>query len=367
MKRINPGFKNLLLFLFLPVLCTKEASCQIRETGLIIPAKESFTTEIKITGKERIPVFRYGHIMVKDNRADKSKMGYVLTDSKKNKLQRIVFPKEGESYINKQFNQAILPMGNKDTVLILLYDIWFNETKTEATEAHKLLFGLEKLVSSCHLNADIFLQKDNRFIFVGNSDSIIFKKGEWLPNNCDKLLEKSVSVLLKKTDTVLYQQNETAVTFNKYQLDSILKNRAGYPILKAVKPAKGLYFTFDDFRNNKPADIDFTVVSDISRRISYPGMIKEDTLWGYSDGENIYMHIAHGFYLLNRAQNTYEVAGPAVVELINPFINKAMNVAVSYFSPPKGFINLMPFFTPNKYTINYYKYFRLDMRNGLLY
>lgn len=359
-------FKKILVISFLVLFSANEVNCQSRESGPITAAKEPFITELKISKKERVPVYGYGHIIVRDFRADNSKMGYVQLDSK-SRPQQITLPKEGEEYINKIFNQAILPSGNSDTLVLVLNDLWFNETKTEATEAHKLLFGMEKLVSSCYMSVDILLQKNDRFILTGSFDSVAFKKGEWLPGNCDKLLEKSVRALLKTADTVLFQINEMAEVYSTYQLDSLLNKRSDYPVLKAVKLAKGIYFTYDDFLNNEPVDINFTVISDISKRISYPGRTKEDTAWGYCDGENIYMHIANGFYLLNRSQNTYEVMGPAVVEWMNTFFNKTMRIATSYFMPPKGFLNPLPYFEPNKYTVEYYKYFRLNMRNGFLY
>ncbi len=351
------------LFLFL-VLLSPEIVAQNKEIQPIEAAKEPFQVELKFSKKEKIPVTRFGYMIVRDIRPDKTKLGYVVLDPKKGKPQRVTLEKEGEPFINKLFNDAIQPAGNKDTVLILLNEIWLNETLTEATEAHKLFFGMEKLVSSCFVNADIFLKKDNGYLLLEKLDSIHLKKGEWLPNNCGKLLERSVKMIVKLADTTLSMPLSTENVLSQVQMESFIQSRFQYPILSA-QPGKGIFMTYNDFLANKPLDVPFEVISDVHRNIRYAGRAKDDTAWGYSDGTNIYMHIDKGFYLLNKAQNSYDILAPATVEIINSDFLKAASMTSDFLT--MRIINPVPYFKPRKYNIEYVKFYRLNLPDGRLY
>jgi hypothetical protein len=323
-----------------------------------------FFTDVKIKKKEKAGVFMYNHIIVKDCRPDKSKMGYVSLDAKA-KPQRIVLPKEGESYINEIFNEAIQPLQGTDTLVVLLNNIWFNETRTTATALHKHIFGPIKLVSSCYMNADLFVKKDNRYIPIGKFDSVSTKKGEWLPNNCNKLLESATLSLVSTADLLWSHLNSIKYIYNITQLDSLITDKFDYAILKVDKPAKGVYLTYTDFLNNDPAILDFEVISEIRNNIKYAGMSKKDSSWGYSDGEKIFMHIDKGFYELKRAGNTFEVVGPAIVEYVNTFLDKAIAVTSSFYIG--GYIDFEPVIKPSEVAIEYYKFFSLNMKKGILY
>ena len=368
MKTNRISFVNLsFTFLTLLMLWVQEGFSQQKEIEPINASKEPFQVELKFSKQEKIPVTRFGHIVVRDLRPDKSKMGYVILDPKKGKPQRITFGKEGELFINKLFNDAIQPAGSKDTVLVLLNEIWLNETITDATEAHKLFFGMEKLVSSCFIDADIFLQRNNEFILLEKLDSILLKKGELLANNCGKLLERSLRMIVKQADTTLSMLLAEDRVFSKTQIESFIQSRCQYSILFAATPAKGVYLTFSDFLNNRPLPVPFEVISEVHRNIQYEGRAKEDTAWGYSDGNNIYMHIDKGFYLLNRAENSYDVIAPATVEIINSDFHKTATVVGGYLTSPLRLINPVPYFQPRKYNIAYLKYYRLNLKDGRLY
>jgi hypothetical protein len=347
--------------------CTAIANCQPKEPDSLAASKIPFIANLKLKKNEKVLVYRYGHIVVKDMRADTSKLGYVRLDPKA-KPRMISFPGQQAGYINEAFNNAIEPVQLLDTLFIVLRDIWFNETRTEAEMAHKLLLGTEKLVSSCFISAEFFTHNETGYRFVGNYDSVVNKKGEWLPNNCDKLLEKVAKGLLKEADDLLAISKTGNSFFTNEQFDSLLVSRFYHPVLKADKPAKGVYFSYTDFLNNNPVVKDYTVVSEKSRTIDYAGRKTGDSAWGYSDGETIYMHIGTAYYRLYKAQNTFEVIGPASVEITNSLLEKSFRVAADFYSfgGPIRYLDPTPFFEPGKYTILYYKFYRMNMKNGYL-
>jgi hypothetical protein len=364
MKSIKPSFKSSIVLLFGVSFFSNAVSSQEPVKGIINADTKPFYTDMHIKKKEKAGVFMYNHIIVKDCRPDTLKMGYVKLDSKA-KPQRIVFPKEGERYIGELFNEAIQPLQGLDTLVVIINDIWFNETRTTATAVHKHVFGPEKLVSSCYINANFFAKKEGKYIPIGSYDSVSSKKGEWLPNNCDKLLEKAITSLALTADLHWSHIDSISAVYTIEQLDSLVSSKFDYAILKADKPAKGVYFTYKDFLNNAPSSIEFTVISEVRNSIRYAGMGKENLSWGYCDGENVFMHIDKGFYLLNRTGNTFEVVGPAVVEYVNTFLDKVIDVAGSYYLA--GFFNFEAIAKPSEVSIEYYKFYRLNMKKGILY
>ncbi|MEO6611533.1 MAG: hypothetical protein ABIT05_01865 [Chitinophagaceae bacterium] len=363
-KNFIPGNIYLLTIAFL--LWNTRLPAQVKESGPITASDKPFYTNLQLKKKEKIEVSWYGYIIVRDARPDNSKMGYVQVEPKA-RPQRIEFEKGGERFINDLFNAAILPAHQLDTLVIVLNNLWFNETRTAATPEHRLLLGPEKLVSSCYLNADLYRKTTSGLISLGQFDSVVNKKGEWLPANCDKLLERSVKNLLLVAEENWKRSGNDETIYSFAQLDSVIASHTAYPILKTSKPVKGVYLRYVDFLANTPFQTDYDIISDARKTINYHGRAKEDTAWGYSDGENIYMHIANGFYLLNRAQNTFEVLGPAIVEYLNTAGDKIGKMAISYFFSPLRIIDPSPYFEPNKYSIEYYKYFRLNLANGVLY
>jgi hypothetical protein len=356
-------YKDIISFLI--AICVSFAlSAQRLEPGPIITREEPFFTEAKFSRKEMIPVTQFGTIIVKDARVDKT-IGYVQPEAKKDP-QCIAFKGNAETYLNKLFNNSIIVSSNTDTILIVLHDLWMNETRTEAADLHKLFLGMEKLVSSCHVVADIFGKRNGAYSYVSSIDSVLSKKSEWLAGNADKLVERTVKLLIKTADTSLKMKTDWMLISNQ-QIDSIAQIKIKYPIVVSDKPQKGIYLSFEEFLNDKPRQIPFDVISSLSNDIDYPGKIREHPVWGYSDGEKIYMHIGKGYYQLNKRGSTFDVTAPAVVEYINSFLMKSIQVITSYYTSSDHIIDVFPYFQPGKYTIYYYKYYRLDLRNGKLY
>jgi len=142
------------------------------------------------------------------------------------------------------------------------------------------------------------------------------------------------------------------------------KTRMDISIL-TQQPLTGVYFSFEDFKMNKPVISEFKFEKKAKRNFLYVKSKKgEDSLcqafWGFFDGSSFYIYITGNFYMLNKQRNSFCFFG------IKDFRLKRTDLDLS-------FLNLIPPYSPNsKYRNNISfdpvkAYFLLDMDSGDLY
>jgi hypothetical protein len=105
------------------------------------------------------------------------------------------------------------------------------------------------------------------------------------------------------------------------------------PILKET-PRKGVYLTFNQFKNNQPAFADFDVsLSENADAIFVKGKILQDSAiidaWGFSDGKNTYIRVNSNFFLLLKAADNFEFYSFEEIKKHTPFATTGPEVPYS--------------------------------------
>jgi hypothetical protein len=87
----------------------------------------------------------------------------------------------------------------------------------------------------------------------------------------------------------------------------------------SYQPMRGVYLSFDDFKDHKPAYTDFEIrfeaVADVVYIKDTDGQYyPKKNIWGISDGEKIFIRMGHNYFPLYNQQNTWEFYGSAAIE-----------------------------------------------------
>lgn len=192
--------------------------------------------------------------------------------------------------------------------------------------------------SGLKIKFEFYIKRGNDFIPAyrfdtsWTGDKVIIREG-------NSYLADALAASLVKTSSIDWEKifsNGKKLSWN--DILEFNDQRDDFPIL-GTQPNKGVYLTFEDFRNNKVTYTDFKVSYDNKGDFLYlKNNSNEETLftdlWGYSDGKDIFIYSANNFFKLYRIGDSFKIFGAKdytrsrilalnarFVDLINPNSN----------------------------------------------
>jgi len=148
-----------------------------------------------------------------------------------------------------------------------------------------------------------------------------------------------------------------------------MKPALDFPILSVEHPGKGIYFSYRDFLDNNPDPAPFQTEIKTRKRVLKSSTYADSAIakcWGYSDESGIYMNINNDYYRLNRSQKTFDLRGPVLVDIKNSTFSKIFRTATSYFLIDRPFVDPSELIKPTNETLEFFKYYQLDIYTGSL-
>lgn len=319
-----------------------------------------FPLQVK-TSKNNTTSTPFRYVLLTDNRADKSKVGFVKAGQKIEDYP-FVFSDSAATFLTKKLNKLISPDSTAtDTLSIRLNNLWLYQTTELASMVKQALTNSENYFTNCYLQADLFRIKNNIPVYIGSTDSSISERG-WIGNACNKTLKEALITALE-----IASQKFNAETLPANHL--IYPVAGSYPIQQTMHPAKGIYLRYTDFLNNTPFPVDLTVEQKtFSRKLTSSGL--SDSViadcWGYCDETgSIFMNIENDFYKLNRSENTFDVLAPLLVEIRNTSLGIFLNFMANYYIS-KPYIDPFLLVQPNSRSVEILRPFQLDISTGRL-
>ncbi len=362
----------LLLLLISPAFCLSQSREKLKENSFNSDNFKEFPIEIK-TGKKDKPLdVHYGSAGFIDARADSSKLGFTLAGASADmEYHNIIFPKPAAAYLGEKATSLLNTDPAKTGRLVfVLKHLWVTERIIRAPALKSILTGPINYLSLCYVNSDCYSAENGRYTYLGTVDTVVsFKR--WLVGSADELLKKTLTDLLNTGESLLMSTDTRPAAISYEEL--IQKIRSGFdlPILQANQPAKGVYYTYIDFLNNKPSVTDFTVIKDKkTETLSNPG--GDDVLlnkaWGYFDGTDLQVHINNNYYRMSRHQNTFEIAGPRTLDKFYGTGDKIFAATLNGFfgGIVSGGVTLMMMGSANKIVKELVPY-QLNIADGLVY
>lgn len=299
---------------------------------------------IKTSGKPDLNVTTAGNIEILDWRADSTSIGFqgkvyftiadIRTFFKNQLLSLIDFKKES--------NLA------EDKVVVCLNKLWVTQNLMQTHNDWK-----EEII----WKVNCFKRVNDKFTYICQLDTIIENNNPRFRTH--DLISLCLQLSAEKIKSALEQPGKpepyTDLQQVKYHFDDI-------PILNDIQKKKGLYMTYEQFLNNAPDDADFEIerdkLTDALFVINSSGTYELiRNVWGYCDGQNMYIKSGEKYFQLCRVNNTFYFYG-------------AKNIKKSVRSDP-GTASLLNLATNTdrkitKYYLPYYA-FQLDLTDGNFY
>jgi hypothetical protein len=171
-------------------------------------------------------------------------------------------------------------------------------------------------------------------------------------------LEEALSTSIKKITSLNYENIfAKGKKLTEDTINSFNQTRFALPVLNK-QPAKGIFLTFEDFRNNKVTEKQFSV--DKSKKGDFLYIKNEKgedilltDLWGYSDGRDIFIFSASNYFKLYKMGNSFKFYGAKdytskrvmrmnfrLTDLINPNSNYSKGHTKVKYKLVKSFLHL---------------------------
>lgn len=220
------------------------------------------------------------------------------------------------------------------SAVIVVRTLWLSDAnygKEDFVKANDPV-ELRKHVAKLKFKAEVYAEKDSIFTPLFRYDSVIYSQAK-INNNYsqkldyDEMVHQLADMIDDLADSASITLNANAGSRKKLQWKDIQQfNRSRFDavINKDSTLVRGVYASFEEFKNNQPSISDFEIKDEKGRSILY---IKDNggesyyshTAWGYCDGKTIYVmkdgilvptwKEGNAWYLFGISEVTIQVGG----------------------------------------------------------
>lgn len=310
------------LYYFIP-LFTLSQSVKTEDTNPeCLPEKE-----FKLTVKRIAPgeiKFPFSSIEIIDNRFDTSKLGYVpihqIIANKKKVGRKIVFSQGVGIGLEKYYNEYYQNAFSKSEIklVIVLKKFWFSGIDNEKNQEIDISKN-NKARSFLYCKWEYYLKKNGDFFPVKRIDTVVNGVEFEAEINTEKQYgsEKKIFKLILNGLIEIIDFNKALAQLDKLPRKTLLEVQqynASYfniPVLLDSVVNKGVFLSFNEFKNNKPSIISFKEKQIRLRGGQYQYYLEDDhgnrilNYWGYNTGTDLKI----GKYInekLYRKNNSFE-------------------------------------------------------------
>jgi hypothetical protein len=255
-------------------------------------------------------------------------------------------------------------------ILMVIKKLWLSDELNLDEQTHTKLNGTDSRdvwTSGVDVKIEFYLKDRSDYYPLYRYDTVMSKTmtvSEYGP----EFVANALSLSMQKMP-----QMDTKITSimgrKKFSLEEISRHNEddfNMPALKDTSLRKGVYMTFDEFKNNNPSQTHFELKEDKLTDIIY---IKQPDgteyvardIWGYCNGEKAFIKSADNFFLLQRAANAFYIFGAKNIKRTETNTTSA----ASYNSGNSGMAAPV-YYTSSKTAIQL-EPFQLDWSTGKLY
>ena len=269
---------------------------------------------LKIQSQPQTSLLSFSGIKVLDKRYDTSAIGYIRTANPHYEAYRLITKSklqyDADTFLNQLYKEGF--RANDSLLIIVVRKFLVYKKYTLANP--KLLKGTIVQHYLFNLSIDCFSLAENVYTPLVKKDTIIIMNDGTIESEKGALISESIGNLINSLslDSVVRQvsgrKKFTFVELNEYY-DQNLRQ----PILNDTFLRKGVYRTFEEFKQNRPYYEAFEVTKVKSETILYltddKGSVPTTSEWGYCDGKNIYIKTGKHLFKLSRQAGSYVFMG----------------------------------------------------------
>jgi hypothetical protein len=215
------------------------------------------------------------------------------------------------------FNRNLPAQANLQPVIVKVLKFQVSEHTSAASESAKAEVAI-----------DFIYHKDNTYYHLFRGIGVAKRYGLDVTAGHDDNIKAAIEQCLKqfsRESIEQYMAQAKPSTWQEISKDFLATLEThDYPILTDSTTKKGIYQTFLDFRNNQPLAAQNLVIEKVSRESKHLRNIYEvkpylqeadgskkplKNVWGFSDGENVYVQYNKDYFLMDRQGNTFTFYG----------------------------------------------------------
>ena len=285
------------------------------ETKFIKNSKESFYSfeDIHYLNDAKLP---FKKIIVLDKSFDTTKTGYTL-DKLSNRYSKIVLQKNWSEILNEYFRHN-LDTNSQQNLFIVIQTFWLQFGMPAGVQRQKNINDVYKddidRGGSVITEIDVFVQSDSSFQAFFKIEGLILSLSAYSKNKVDNFFFLPFDSMARRINSLSVSQ--TILNKRKIKLDEIhtvYNKRFQLPVLNQITPEKGVFLTFQDFKENKPRYTQFGLKKgDLTDEIYILNSGREELLenfWGFFDKSGLYIRLGANVFRAIRQQDTYELVG----------------------------------------------------------
>ena len=266
----------------------------------------------------QIPV---SQIRVRDERSDTSKFG-LFYSSLDPELYKYCFADGAAQQFGRFVNEYLSPNIDSKSdqhILMCLRKLWITgNDKDDDTTINKFDLARHNVpdgpTTKVFFKSEFYLNAGGSYYALFRYDTTILIDGKPRLGTAN-LIGQILVAALERLKSVDYssipalKRKISQESLNEYY-EQLYTARG----MKNVKPSKGVYETFADFKQNRPSDTAYTIKFESLADFLY---VKDKNgaeyvkrkVWGFSDGEKVFISHGNNFFRLHRQHNTWEFYG----------------------------------------------------------
>ncbi|PWT70612.1 MAG: hypothetical protein C5B59_19580 [Bacteroidetes bacterium] len=176
--------------------------------------------------------------------------------------------------------------------------------------------SISQRITNLQARIEFYLKSGFDYYVLYRFDST-FTRPRWASQDAAELVAESIKASLSKLVVISPRLPGILAERRKFSWDQIeMHNKKGFdlPILKDSLLRAGVYFSFEEFKNNAPTQKEFELSNDkltalIFIRQPDGKLTPVNNAWGYCDGKNLFIKSLSYYFRLQKRENSFYIYG----------------------------------------------------------
>ena len=198
----------------------------------------------------------FNEIIIFDKRFDTSKLGYLkIPNIGKKAFGKIQLQRTWTAIINHYFRKNLNP-SSTSKLIIYIRSFWMQEGALDEMTTKKVItksiLGKADAYGNSKADIDIYVQTDTTLQALFKIEDVFLNYYKFTANKMDEWFFLPFDSLARKmatTDVTLTLNKKRKLSFK--EVNDFYSRRTNIPVLENTETQKGIYLTFEDFKNNK--------------------------------------------------------------------------------------------------------------------
>lgn len=314
-------------------------------------------------GNNQLTPLPFSTLVIHDIRPDTTKLGFYRSNKDRHSYKYRFTgntAQELTTYLTAHYGKN-LTLGSPNQLEIFIKKLWLSEFDSAELNLHNTHLRNAWL----YVKAEVYLRTPAAYHPVFRFDSIVYARKQNGYTSGGFITQTLLDALqrLNQTD---FAQIIARKSITPNQVDAY--NKISTTVPTAGIPAKGIYTSYSDFRKGQPTATEYEVKFESLTDIVY---VKEQDgktyprkdIWGFSDGQTVFIRMGSNFFPLYHHQNTWEFYGTAAMEFRAPRMPVLAGASLPFLLATTNATEISQY---EKRLINL-RAFQVDTENGKFY